>query len=58
MRKYSIIINVINDNYVLIVDSWVDNDGEKAEVKGLTKTNLQLSEAIILVQEFINENSK
>jgi len=58
MIKYSIIINAMGEKYVLIVDSWIDNDGEKTEVKGLTKIGLELTEAFAISQEFINQNSK
>lgn len=58
MRKYSIIINPMGNSYALIIDSWIENSGEKTEAKGITKINLQLSEAFIIIQEFINENSK
>jgi len=50
MIKYSIIINAMGEKYVLIVDSWIDNDGEKTEVKGLTKIGLELTEAFAISQ--------
>ncbi|HNX65615.1 MAG TPA: hypothetical protein PKH02_01960 [Bacteroidales bacterium] len=58
MIKYSIIINPMGNSYALVVDSWIENDGKKTDAKGFSKINLQLSEAFILIQEFINENSK
>lgn len=53
--KYSFVVNEIQDNlYALVMTCWyLDQDGNRVEVKSQTEINKTLSECFELAQLFI-----
>jgi len=55
MRKYSIVINYINNSYALVLRSWeVSETGEQVNVESVIKADLTLEQAMTEAQTFIN----
>jgi hypothetical protein len=54
--KYSFVINEMTNNlYAIVMNCWyIDEQGNKIEVKDAIQTNLTLAETFIIAQAFAN----